>query len=175
MWPRASRLGCLPGPASARPERSISQRLNREAVPTERVALSPALWLDPDVRWLDGVHEAEGHDYLVRERYEELLWWLLMPSLLRLAGETAPDRTAANRAAVRTMSRTIEEAWRPPRPPAIAWICCWLRLPRKLPAMNMLHKQIQLLKPILLPMQRLPRASLHAATGTGRAGDRAAG
>jgi hypothetical protein len=82
--------------------------------PTEvtgaRVALSPDLWLDPDVRWLCGVHEAEGHDYMVRERYEELLWWLLMPSLLRLAGETAPSQVAANRAAVRKMSRTIEEA-----------------------------------------------------------------
>jgi hypothetical protein len=46
----------------------------------------------------------------VRERYEELLWWLLMPSLLRLAGETVPSRVAANRAAVQTMSRTIDEA-----------------------------------------------------------------
>jgi hypothetical protein len=63
------------------------------------------LWLDPDVRWLTGVHEAEGHVYLVRELYEELLWWLLMPSLLRLAGEPAPSR-----AAVRELSRTVEEA-----------------------------------------------------------------
>ena len=58
----------------------------------EKVALAPALWLDPDVRWLCGVHEAEGHIYLIRERYEELLWWLLMPSLLGLAGESAPSR-----------------------------------------------------------------------------------
>lgn len=69
------------------------------------MALSPDLWLDPDVRWLTGVHEAEAHAYLVRESYEELLWWLLMPSLLRLAGETAPSR-----AAVEQMSKTIEEA-----------------------------------------------------------------
>lgn len=33
-----------------------------------------------------------------------------MPSLLRLAGESAPSQVAANRNAVRTMSRTIEEA-----------------------------------------------------------------
>jgi len=71
----------------------------------EKIALSPALWFDPDVRWLTGVHEAEGHAYLVREPYEELLWWLLMPSLLRLAGEPA-----LNRAAVEKMSRTVEEA-----------------------------------------------------------------
>jgi glycosidase len=70
-----------------------------------RVALLPALWRDPDVRWLTGVHEAEEHTYVVREAYEELLWWLIMPSLLRLAGEPAPWRAAAE-----TMSRTIEDA-----------------------------------------------------------------
>ena len=71
----------------------------------EKVALVPALWLDPDVRWLCGVHESEGHFYLIRELYEELLWWLLMPSLLRLAGETAPSR-----AAVEELSKTVAAA-----------------------------------------------------------------
>ena len=71
----------------------------------QRVALAPALWLDPDVRWLCGVHEAEGHFYLIRERYEELLWWLPMPELLRLAGEPAPSR-----AAVDALSRTVGAA-----------------------------------------------------------------
>jgi glycosidase len=71
----------------------------------ERLALAPALWLDPDVRWLTGVHEAEGHAYLIREQYEELLWWLLMPSLLRFAAEPVPSR-----AAVEELSKTVEEA-----------------------------------------------------------------
>ena len=71
----------------------------------EKVALAPALWLDPDVRWLTGVHEAEGHLYLVREQYEELLWWLLMPSLLRLANESAPSRDA-----IAELSQTVDEA-----------------------------------------------------------------
>jgi hypothetical protein len=71
----------------------------------EKVALAPALWLDPDVRWLCGVHEAEQHFYLIRERYEELLWWLLMPSLLRLAGESAPSRSA-----VEELSKTVVAA-----------------------------------------------------------------
>jgi hypothetical protein len=75
-----------PAPQTSAPEAS--------SVLDEKVALAPALWLDPDVRWLCGVHEAEGHFYLIRERYEELLWWLLMPSLLRLAGESAPSRSA---------------------------------------------------------------------------------
>jgi hypothetical protein len=71
----------------------------------EQVALAPALWLDPDVRWLCGVHEAEGHLYLIREQYEELLWWLQLPALLRLAGEAAPSR-----AAVEELSKTVAAA-----------------------------------------------------------------
>jgi hypothetical protein len=71
----------------------------------DQVALSPVLWLDPDVRWLCGVHEAEGHFYLVRELYEELLWWLLMPALLHLAGEPAPSR-----AAVEELSKNVADA-----------------------------------------------------------------
>jgi hypothetical protein len=63
------------------------------------------LWLDPDVRWLTGAHEAEGHEYLVREDYEELLWWLQLPSLLHLAGEAAPSR-----AAIEQISGSIDEA-----------------------------------------------------------------
>ena len=72
---------------------------------SQPIPFLPALWLDPDVRWLTGVHQAEGSEYLVRESYEELLWWLLMPSLLRLAGETAPSRMA-----VGAMSKSIDDA-----------------------------------------------------------------
>jgi glycosidase len=92
-------------PAIPRTDAGDAASCEPEAAGDERVALSPELWLDADVRWLTGVHEAEGHAYLVREPYEELLWWLLMPSLLRLAGQTAPSRDA-----VEEVSRTIEEA-----------------------------------------------------------------
>jgi glycosidase len=68
-----------------------------EAVITghEREVFDAKLWRDPDVRWLAGVHEAEGKSYLVREPYEELLWWLKLPELLRLAAETTPKKAAA--------------------------------------------------------------------------------
>jgi hypothetical protein len=68
-------------------------------------ALQPALWSDPDVRWLTGVHEAQGHDYFLRESYEELLWWLLLPPLLRAAGEAFPSR-----ATVAQMTKAVEES-----------------------------------------------------------------
>lgn len=82
------------------------------AVPGEKVALAPVLWWDPDVRWLTGVHESEGHMYLVREQYEELLWWLMMPSLLKLAGEPAlgPDDCAELNETVDEALATAEEA-----------------------------------------------------------------
>jgi glycosidase len=55
----------------------------------------PALWRDPDVRWLTGVHESSGHDFLVKEPFEELLWWLQLPALQKLASQPVRDRSAA--------------------------------------------------------------------------------
>jgi hypothetical protein len=93
-------------PSVAEPQSPVAGASDEPtAARDEKIALSPGLWLDPDVLWLTGVHEAGGHSYLVRELYEELLWWLLMPSLLRLAGQAAPSR-----AAVEEMRKTVEEA-----------------------------------------------------------------
>jgi glycosidase len=101
---REGKSAGAPGPSH------LGTREGNTASPTpqpdqEQVALAPVLWLDPDVRWLCGVHESEGHFYLVRELYEELLWWLLMPALLRLAGEPAPSR-----AAVEELSKNVANA-----------------------------------------------------------------
>jgi hypothetical protein len=51
--------------------------------------LPRALWSDPDVRWLTGLHEAGEFSYLVQESFEELLWWLQMPAILRLASQSS--------------------------------------------------------------------------------------
>jgi len=82
----------------------------RAAAPTYKpavnlIGLPPALWQDPDVRWLTGAHEAQGHTYIVREPYEELLWWMRMPSLLKLAGETSPRK-----AEVDSISKCVADA-----------------------------------------------------------------
>ncbi len=77
----------------------------------EKVVLAPALWLDPDVRWLCGVHESEGHFYLICELYEELLWWLLMPALLNLAGQDdLVGQEVPSRDMVKELSNTVEAA-----------------------------------------------------------------
>jgi glycosidase len=71
--------------------REATEKPFPEKADSERAefALAPGLWLDPDVRWLCGVHEAQGRFYLIHELYEELLWWLQLPQLLCLAGEGA--------------------------------------------------------------------------------------
>jgi len=73
---------------------AISDVPETPAPASERVALAADLWTDPDVRWLTGAHQADGHSYLIREPYEELLWWLLMPTLLKQAGEPTLNRHA---------------------------------------------------------------------------------
>jgi hypothetical protein len=52
-------------------------------------AMRRELWADPDVRWLTGVHEAGGFTYFNKERFEELLGWLQLPALLKIAQEKA--------------------------------------------------------------------------------------
>ena len=65
---------------------------NAEAEAEPSCQVEASLWQDADVRWLCGVHEAREHEYLVREPYEELLWWLALPKLARIAGEAAPAK-----------------------------------------------------------------------------------
>jgi len=71
----------------------------------DRPGLPAELWHDPDVRWLTGAHEAGKHTYIIREPYEELLWWMRMPSLLKTAAEPAPKRSDVD-----AMSRSVREA-----------------------------------------------------------------
>jgi hypothetical protein len=54
-----------------------------------------SFWLDPDVRWLTGAHEAEGKSYFIKESYEELLWWLQLPAMCTLAKTPQPERARA--------------------------------------------------------------------------------
>jgi hypothetical protein len=67
--------------------------------------LPRALWSDADVRWLTGVHDAEGHTWFVCEPYEELLWWLQMPALLSIANESSP-----NKAELQALSQKVHAA-----------------------------------------------------------------
>ena len=42
-----------------------------------------AAWKDADVRWLLGVHIADGTEYFNKESFEELAWWAELPAMLQ--------------------------------------------------------------------------------------------
>jgi glycosidase len=56
---------------------------------------SPAslqLWIhDPDVAWLIGVHQYEDVNYIVKEHFERLLWWMALRDFLTVAAGPHPD------------------------------------------------------------------------------------
>jgi hypothetical protein len=68
---------------------SKSELMSRSTAPLEHPLPihSPAFWQDADVRWLTGVHDTEGQTYFNQGSFEELLWWLQLPTLCRLAAE----------------------------------------------------------------------------------------
>ena len=101
----ATVLKTEPQPPELHPEAQPAMEQEPALAAAPASGIPPSLWSDPDVRWLCGVHHAGGCEYLVRERYEELLWWLLMPSLLKLAAAPASDR-----AAVADLSREVDRA-----------------------------------------------------------------
>lgn len=94
-----------------RPATDGAKKRAKEAAAEEGL-LPRALWRDPDVQWLTGVHEADGHHYVIREAYEELLWWLQMPALLGLSSQAAVNSEAADRIekAIADAMKAIEEA-----------------------------------------------------------------
>ena len=47
---------------------------------------------DPEVRWLTGVHAAGATTYFIKEPFEQLVWWLQLPGLLKVRGRAAADR-----------------------------------------------------------------------------------
>jgi glycosidase len=93
---RTAETGRQPAPAQATP--AGTPQVGGTAKPqiaAHALGVPPGLWGDPDVCWLTGAHVAENHTYLVRESYEELLWWLMLPRLLRLAEAPSPHRADA--------------------------------------------------------------------------------
>jgi len=73
----------------------LQAKLENEAPKDEEqtvLGIPEALWEDPDLRWLTGLHNAGGKNYFIKEQYEELLWWLHLPVLCNLAGRERFDQ-----------------------------------------------------------------------------------
>lgn len=69
-----------------------------------------AAWDDPDVVWLTGLHEADGHRYFNKEAHEQVLWWTMLVRLVSLAESDPAGRSAATRRAVQEMEAQAEKA-----------------------------------------------------------------
>jgi hypothetical protein len=93
-WQAAARVRLLLSPAAAAPN----------AIRTA------ALWSDPDVRWLAGVNQSSGATYFNKERFEELLAWLQLPTLLDIAARPPANRAAALAALKATIATAIAAA-----------------------------------------------------------------
>jgi hypothetical protein len=65
--------------------------LLRQADRTSSSLDTEAFWNDPDVRWLAGVNESDGIVYFNRERFEEMVCWLQLPELFRIAATVPVD------------------------------------------------------------------------------------
>ena len=57
----------------------------------QRGHLTAALWRDPDVGWLTGLHESDGVSYFAKEPYEALMWWLQLPAFARGGGGSSGE------------------------------------------------------------------------------------
>ena len=84
----------------------VKQQQPATAKPLLSAGLPSALWSDPDVRWLTGLHDADTGTYFVCEPFEELIWWLQMPRLIRIAGQSVP-----NKAQVQEIHDTVHHAF----------------------------------------------------------------
>jgi hypothetical protein len=60
--------------------------------PLEKAVYSRAFWEDADVRWLAGVNESGGKTYFNQEATDELLMWMMLPSLLEAAESEDMER-----------------------------------------------------------------------------------
>ena len=57
-----------------------------------KTTIAPFSWLhDPDVAWLIGVHSYESVRYFNKELFEQLLWWMALPALVRLGQQSKTD------------------------------------------------------------------------------------
>ncbi len=78
-----------------------------------KITQAPFSWLhDPDIAWLIGVHSYEGIRYFNKELFEQFLWWMALPALVRLGQRPKPDakRIAALEKQIEVRIRAATEA-----------------------------------------------------------------
>jgi hypothetical protein len=67
-------------------------------------------WDDPDVAWLTGLHEADGHRWFNKEGHERLVWWRLLPRLVDLAEKDPAGKSRSTSTALREIEAEAQKA-----------------------------------------------------------------
>ena len=73
-------------------------------------APGPLSWDDPDIIWLTGLHEAQGHRYFNKEAHEQLLWWTSLPQLIATLEKDPSAKSAGARETLRALELEAESA-----------------------------------------------------------------
>jgi hypothetical protein len=76
-----------------------------------QVLRTETFWKDPEVRWLAGVNNASGIEYINLERFDELLCWFKLPELLKVAALDPPILEDASRVAREITDLTALLQW----------------------------------------------------------------
>ena len=69
----------------------------------------PRLWADGDVRWLTGVHDADGTTYFNKESFEQVVWLRSLSELMQIAAQPEPSAAAIS-AVEAQISRELSDA-----------------------------------------------------------------
>jgi hypothetical protein len=94
-WRAIARVRLLLTLMDVAPETEEQSAAKMKPVSTEWMEFPAAMWRDPEMQWLVGWNEWEGHTYIAKEPYEELLWWMQLPRIYRMTGSKAASRQAA--------------------------------------------------------------------------------
>ena len=87
--------------AAARVRLLLSQETEKPAT----LLGSKAFWTLGDVRWLAGINQSDGAEYMNKEQFEELLSWLQLPALITLAeGEASASLQAVEQVVAHAMT-----------------------------------------------------------------------
>ena len=107
--------------ATVEAEAAVPAETAEPVLPVPLPVRSPVFWQDADVRWLTGAHQADsGEWYFIKESYEELLWWLQLPSLCQLAAGRVDARVlteAIGEEVTRAEGAAVEAGYRADRMP----------------------------------------------------------
>jgi hypothetical protein len=67
-------------------------------------------WDDPDVAWLTGLHDADGHRWFNKESHERMVWWRLLPRLVELAEKDPAGKSTGTSKAFREIEAEAQRA-----------------------------------------------------------------